>query len=150
MGVPFRCVTTVFSMSRRFWIQPTERMRNSAFPWWTTRPPTDEFERGDGRVHLAEADAVGTKRVRVDIDLILARGPADRGDFRHAGDGVELVADVPILYRAKLTQVLALPFDRVPEDLAEGRRVGGHVRSDTRREERRGDRELLLDSLPAK
>ena len=46
IGVPLpRWATTVSRMSSRFSIQPTERIRYSAFPWWMTRPPTDELDR---------------------------------------------------------------------------------------------------------
>ncbi len=47
IGVPFcgSALTTIFSMSLVFSIQPTPRTMYSAFPFWTTLPPTAELDR---------------------------------------------------------------------------------------------------------
>jgi hypothetical protein len=48
-------------------------------------PPTGGRVRtGDGRVDFTQADAVGTELVRVEVNLVLAWGSADRGDLGHA------------------------------------------------------------------
>src|SRR4029453_5133318 len=52
------------------------------------------------------------------VDLVLADHAPDARHLRHAGDGIELVADEPVLERAQLAQGLALAFDRVPEDMS--------------------------------
>ena len=130
-----------------FSIQPTERIRYSAFPWWIDPAADRRVRPRDGRVDLAEADAVGPELVRVEVDLVLLRGAADGGDLGDARHAVELVADVPVLERPQLAEVLAPPLDGVPEDLADGRGVGGEVGDHALRQERRGDRELFEDAL---
>ena len=42
----------------------------------------------------------------IDVDLILLDEAADAGDFRYPLDGLQLISDIPILQRAKLTEVL--------------------------------------------
>jgi hypothetical protein len=82
-------------------------------------------------------EAIGCKLVRIHIDLVLADKASDRGDLRHAGHGIQLIADEPILDGSQLPEVLAFAFDGVPKDLADG----GSVRAENRRhatgEERR-------------
>ena len=59
---------------------------------------------------------------------------ADGGDFRDAGNRVQLIADEPILQRAQIAQVVAFAFDCVPEDLTYTGRVGTKRRSDAFRQ----------------
>src|SRR5581483_5847345 len=74
-------------------------------------------------VDLGQGDAVGTQLVGINVNLILLDEAAERGDFRHALDRLELIAHVPILQRTQLRQVGAVGLQRVPEDLAQGRGV---------------------------
>jgi hypothetical protein len=52
---------------------------------------------GHGGIDFAQAQAIGAELVGIEVDLILARRTADRGNLGHAGHAVELVADVPVL-----------------------------------------------------
>ncbi len=83
---------------------------------------------GDGGVQFAERDAVGAEFVRIDVDLVFDRKAAHRGDLGHAGHGIELIADVPVLDGPEPAEVVAVALDGVPEDLPQGRGVGGQVR----------------------
>src|SRR5258705_13879381 len=58
----------------------------------------------DGGVKGVEGNVVGAKAGGIDIDLIFTHETADRGDFGHAGDAVELVADEKILNGAQLVE----------------------------------------------
>ena len=81
-----------------------------------------------------ERDAEGAQAVRVDVDLIL---PDDAPDARHLGDawhGVELIADEPVLERPQVPERVALPLDRVPEDVADAGGVRAERRHDARRQ----------------
>src|SRR5271166_1111314 len=98
---------------------------------------------GDGGVDLTQADAVSAELVGVEVDLVFLGSAADGGDFRHTRHAVELVAYIPVLNGTELAQVPAVPLDRVPEDLADSRGVGGEVGNHTRGKERGGDRQPL-------
>ena len=79
----------------------------------------------DGRERNLEC----AKAIGIDVDLVLLDHAADARHLSHAGHGVELVADEPVLNGAKVAERLALAFHRVPEDVAHARRVrpeGGH------------------------
>ena len=101
----------------------------------------------DRRVHFSERDAVGSQLERIDVDLIFDRIAADRGDLRDAGDRIELITNGPILQGAEPAEVLPVPFDGVPEDLTEGRRVGGQIRRDSLGKKRAGQRQPLGNAL---
>src|SRR5207247_10706227 len=80
---------------------------------------------GDGRERKLEC----AKAIGIDVDLVLLDHAADARHLSHAGHGVELLADEPVLNGAKVAERLALAFHRVPEDVAHARRVrpeGGH------------------------
>ena len=62
------------------------------------RPHVD-VAAADGLVDLGQPDAVGAELVGVDVDLVLLDEAADAGDLGDALDGLELVADVPVLER---------------------------------------------------
>ena len=51
----------------------------------------------DGGDDGAEGQVVGAETIRIDVDLILLDVAADGRDFGHAWDGIELVADEPVL-----------------------------------------------------
>src|SRR6266478_9561592 len=55
---------------------------------------------------LAERNLVSDQRVWIEIDLVLLHETADRRDFRDAFHGRERVAQVPILNRAQLGEVM--------------------------------------------
>src|SRR5207248_11513010 len=88
---------------------------------------------GDGLAHVPDRKAKGPQAVRVQVDLIFAGGTADTSDLGHAGHGVELGGDVPVLHRPQPAQVGAGAFEGVPEDLPGGRGVRGQVRHDADR-----------------
>jgi hypothetical protein len=81
----------------------------------------------------AERQLEGPKPVRVHVDLVLADHAPDARHLGHAGNGVELVADEPVLERAQLAQGVALALDRVPEDMPHA----GGVRAEGRHHPRR-------------
>ena len=81
------------------------------------------------RIHdLGDLDVVGKQFGRVQVDLVFPHQSADGGDFGHPLDGVELVAHEPVLQGAQLLQVIPLPLDGVPEDMADA----GAVRTKSR------------------
>ena len=81
------------------------------------------FDSADRVEDILQGHAEDLEPVGVRGDLVLDREPADAGDIRHARHGAELRADVPILDRAEPAQVEPAALDRIPEDLAGGRRV---------------------------
>ncbi len=72
-------------------------------------------------------DVVGAQLQWIDIDLIFPYKAADARDLGHSGNGVELIADEPVLNGMQGAAVVGA-FDRVPEDLAYTRRIGSHDR----------------------
>ena len=66
-----------------------------------------EIAVADGGNHRARRQAVGLQPVRIDVDLILLHHPADGGDFGHTRNGIELIADEPVLKAPKLAQGMA-------------------------------------------
>ncbi len=124
--------STTFSRSR---IAPPRVERVVAGPWRRSQPTDTSYyvlgvpfvdhvaacrgvRRCDGLDDVLECHAEEPKPVRVGRDLVFDREPTDAGNVRHAGNGAELWANVPILDRAEPAQVESSPFDRVPEDLA--------------------------------
>jgi hypothetical protein len=61
--------------------------------------------------------------LRIDVDLVLLYVSTDGRDFGDPRNGIQLVADEPVLQGAKLTQGMVRAFERVPEDMADARRV---------------------------
>ena len=96
----------------------------------------------DGVHHRRERDPEPPQPVRVHVDLVLADHAPDARHLRHAGDGVELVADEPVLERAELAQGVALALDRVPEDMAHA----GGVRAEGRHH---AGRQALAEEIQA-
>src|SRR3954469_6381815 len=74
---------------------------------------------------IAHRQPVGDQVIGVHADLVLAHLPADGGDLRDAGDGLQRVAQEPILVRAQLVaRVAAGAIDeRVLEHPADAGRV---------------------------
>ena len=62
-----------------------------------------------------ERDTIGSKFVRVHVDLILANESANGGYFGHPGNSFELVAQIPILKAAQVgqTALMAVVHKRV-------------------------------------
>jgi hypothetical protein len=104
----------------------------------------------DRRVELAERHAVSAETLGVHIHLPFAGHAPDGSDLRDARDGRQLVADVPVLDRAKLAEISAFAFDRVPEDLAERRRVRREIGHDAGRQRRSRGGETLEDARPCR
>ena len=52
---------------------------------------------GELLLDLADAETVGDELVGIDADLVLARDTAEAGDIDDAGDGLELLFELPVL-----------------------------------------------------
>ncbi len=102
---------------------------------------------GDGREQLAQRHVVGAEIVGVDVDLVFDGEAAGRSHLGDAGHGVELIPHVPILNGAQATQVLPFAFDGIPENLAQGRGIGGQVGHDAGRQKRAGQCQSLQHPL---
>ena len=78
---------------------------------------------------LADDEAVGDELVGVDADLIFAGCAAEAGDIDDAGDGLELLFELPILEGLELHVVVGGVggAEGVPVDLADGAPVGAHL-----------------------
>src|SRR5258708_6092563 len=114
----------------------------------STTPPTTSLPSFSSTLRRKAGPIWTVPRVPTEIGVpVLRWGATDGGYLGHDRHTVELVADEPVLDRAQLTEILAITFDCVPEDLADRRGVGGQIGSDSRRQERRGDRELFQDAL---
>ena len=83
-----------------------------------------------GLHHLLMGHAEGGQLHRIEDDLILPDHAADGGDLCHAGHGLQLVAQEPVLQTAKLRQIVpADPVDQgVFVDPAHPGRVGAQGR----------------------
>src|SRR5262249_28282887 len=70
--------------------------------------------------------AISAQLVGVQLYLVLAHKPADRGHFGHAGDGFELITQEPVLQASKLRQAVLMSVidDEVFVDPAGAGRVG--------------------------
>lgn len=79
----------------------------------------------------------------IDINLVLLNVTADRCDFGDAGNGVQLVADEPVLQAAQFPQRVRRALDGVPEDMADAGRIGPEGRRHSRRK-RLGDQAHAL------
>ena len=102
----------------------------------------------DGRHHRAERQVVGPQAIRIDVDLVLLHVAADRRDFRDARNGVELVADEPVLQRAQFAQRMRRTLDRVPEHVADAGRVRAERRRDARGQALRDEAHALEHASP--
>jgi hypothetical protein len=95
---------------------------NSVSASSSSRPPTSELLRWIGR-----------ERVGVHLDLVLAHEAPEARDLRDAGNCLELVAEIPVLDRAQIRQVVAAAVvdERVLVDPADAGGVraqrGGHA-----------------------
>ena len=79
---------------------------------------------------VVHADAVPEQLGRIDVDLVLLHEAADARDLGDARHAAERVAQVPVLDRAQLLQVVLarLVDERVLEDPADAGRVGAEDR----------------------
>ena len=105
---------------------------------------------GDGRIQVAQRDAVGPQRLGAHVDLVFERRAADRSHIGNAGGGVQLRGDVELIegpQPRRVDRVRGARLDGVPEDLSEGRGVGGQIGEDSRREERPRLGQLFGDAL---
>ncbi len=95
------------------------------------QPPLDVVVgHPDALHHVADGDAVGREAVGVDVDLVLLDEAADAGHLGHARDAGERVADVPVLQRPQVGEVVraALVDQRVGEHPADAGGVGAEDR----------------------
>jgi hypothetical protein len=76
---------------------------------------------------ILECDVVSAQLDGIEIDLVLLHESADAGDLGHAGHGVQLVLDEPVLNGVQRAAVVR-PLDRVPEDLAHSGCIRPHHR----------------------
>jgi len=70
-----------------------------------TRPPYVVVAGTHRGNHLGDWNMEGLQAHRVEIDLILPDESAQRRHFRNAGDGLEMIAQVPVLQGAQLRQL---------------------------------------------
>ena len=77
-----------------------------------------------------ERNAVSAKLVGVEIDLVLPNEPADGRDFGHAGNGFELVAQIPVLKAAQVRQAVLMAV--IHEGVFVNPSRAGRVRADDR------------------
>ena len=77
-------------------------------------------------------NVVRAKLGRIDIHLVLADEAADAGDFGHARNGIELVADEPILHGRNVARIV-WALHGVPEHLADSGGVGPECRDNAGR-----------------
>jgi hypothetical protein len=73
---------------------------------------------------------VGDQLIRIDADLILARGAPEAGYVHHVGHGLENLLDHPILERLQFHHVVLGigAVQREEVDLADGAPVGSDLR----------------------
>ena len=78
---------------------------------------------------------IGGQRVRIYLDLILFDEPADRGHFCHSRHTFQLVAQVPVLKAAELSQIVrpGLVHQRVLIDPPDSRGIRSQRRCDAGR-----------------
>ena len=142
IGVPFSlAATTTRSRYRR----PTSHSRGRA-PCIRRRPARScgrRFRcccRGSASITLLIGDVVGLEPVRIDIHLVLLAESADGRDFRHAGHGLQVIAQIPVLQRPQVRQaVLArLVLQHVLVDPAEAGGVRPQFGLGTLRQGRQG------------
>src|SRR5262249_19437958 len=84
--------------------------------------------------HARQRDLVRAEPVRIDVDLVLAHGAADAGHLGDAGHGVQLIADEPVLDRAKVAEGMALALDGVPEHVPDAGGIRAERGNDPGRE----------------
>ena len=60
----------------------------------------------DGIHDTLDREAIGRELIGIQVHLILAHESAQTRDLRHAFDGADLIAQVPILKRAQLRQIM--------------------------------------------
>ena len=89
-----------------------------------------------GIVHVGKRNLVRPHRVRIDVNLIFPNEAAHRSNITDTLSRKQSVPNIPVLNRPQLLQVPSArrtavritPFQRVPEDLAQGRRVRAQSR----------------------
>ena len=104
----------------------------------------------DGVLDLGQGDAVGGQGVGVHHHLVLLDEAAHTGHFRDPGNGLELVAQVPVLDAAQLGQVMLAGgvLHHVLKDPADPGGVGSQGRVDVFGEFAADEVEVLQDPGP--
>ena len=88
---------------------------------------------GDRRVDVVDRDARSRESDRIDANLVIPLEAAERHDICHAGDGPQPPFHHEILDGAQVFEA-AGARERVAVDLADGRRLGPHLRRGALRE----------------
>ena len=114
-------------------ISPTPRTISQAPFDSSTLPPTLRLLSRTAATTALSGRLYGAQPIRIDVDLVLLDVAADRRDLGDAGNGVELIADEPVLQGAQLAQRVRGALDRVPEDVSDAGRVGAQRRRDALR-----------------
>ena len=109
----------------------------------TRRPPTSLLPARTAATTLRDRNAVRGQPVGIHVDLILADEAAERRDFRHAGDRLQVVAQEPILRAALRGEVAALADQRILEHPADSGRIRPEFRLHILRQARQNLREVL-------
>ncbi len=104
IGTPFDAPMTTFRMSSTEAIRPTPRTMSHAPFASSTFPPTFTLLSRTARDDGAEGQVVLAKAIGIDVDLILLDVSSDRCHLGHARDGVELIADEPVLQGPQLAE----------------------------------------------
>src|SRR5579871_2940698 len=83
-----------------------------------------------GLLHLSEREAVGNEFVRIDADLIFARGSAEADDVDDIWNGFELLFERPVLESFELHQIVFRigAMQRVPINLADRAVIAADLR----------------------
>ena len=81
----------------------------------------------DGLFDLRDGDVVGEQPVGIDLDLVLLDVAADAGDLGDPVDRGQLVAQVPVLDRAQLLQVVVVALQHVFIDPADPGGIGAEA-----------------------
>ena len=149
-GMPWYWVITTLLMSSSFWSTissvrdalagssgsmplPSRPIPRTLCDWLPRREDVaaDVGVRLRDRVlDLLERDAVMTQLPGVDQHLVLLDGAAEAGHVDHAGHGLELAFEHPVLDRLELVERVPRAFQHVADDLAggaPGRQRGSHT-----------------------
>src|SRR5439155_25124306 len=105
-GVPFLAITGTFLRSSSDLRYPSPRIMYRVPLSSSTRPPTSfvlDFTRS---ITVDSGMPLCQQLVGIDIDPVLAHEPTDARHFGHAGNGCQLIAQVPILNASQIGEAL--------------------------------------------
>ena len=78
----------------------------------------------NGFIYHPNGHVVCQQFVGIDIDLVLFDKTTYASYLRDAFDGIELIADIPVLDRSQLSKVVPFAFNGIPENLAKSCGIG--------------------------